>query len=78
MYKNTDSESEVSLEAPAIPYQQHSNYLINPHWLQDECIKNGSIDFLSTLEEEFWKQLIKKYLHPIENDVESQVRFLKE
>ena len=78
VYKNTDSESEVSLEAPAIPYQQHSNYLISPHWLQDECIKNGAVDFLPILEEEFWKQLIKKYLHPIEYDVESQVRFLKE
>lgn len=70
---NTDSEVELSEQISTSDHQEESNYLINPYWLQDERLKNGKIDFLSYTEEEFWKQLIRKYLHPIENDMEKQV-----
>ncbi|XP_076245365.1 chitin synthase chs-2 [Calliopsis andreniformis] len=70
--QDTDSKSEVSAEVSESCYQKYSNYLVNPYWFQNECIKNGQVDFLSTTEENFWKQLIEKYLYPIENDVEKQ------
>lgn len=75
--ESTSSESEISIQAPIRPYQRYPNDLVSPCWLQDECIKTGEVDFLSTMEEEFWRQLIEKYLYPIENDAEKQVRFFQ-
>ncbi|XP_050482557.1 chitin synthase chs-2-like isoform X1 [Bombus huntii] len=69
---NTDTESETSECTFTNNNQEDPNYVINPYWIQDEHLKNGKIDFLSYAEEEFWRQLIKKYLHPIEIDVERQ------
>ncbi|XP_043255985.1 chitin synthase chs-2-like [Colletes gigas] len=70
--EDTDSESEISEETSSTFYKGFSNYLINPNWLKDEHMQNGKVDFLSTSEEEFWKQLIEKYLHPIEKDLVKQ------
>ncbi|XP_076622965.1 chitin synthase chs-2 [Colletes latitarsis] len=72
LYEGTDSESEISEQTSSTFYKGFSNYLINPNWLQDKHMQTGKVDFLSTSEEEFWKQLIEKYLHPIEKDVEKQ------
>lgn len=73
LYEGTDSESKISIQASDTIHEEYSNYLISPNWLQDKHVQNGKVDFLSTSEEEFWKQLIEKYLYPIENDVEQQV-----
>lgn len=73
---NTDTESETSECTFTNNNQEDPNYVINPYWIQDEHLKNGKIDFLSYAEEEFWRQLIKKYLHPIEIDVERQVSMI--
>ncbi|XP_034938780.1 chitin synthase chs-2-like [Chelonus insularis] len=45
-----------------------SNYLISPHWIQDPDLRKGQVEFLSHEEELFWKQLIKKYLQPLDED----------
>lgn len=76
--RNTDCEIEISEDTFTNDYQENSNYLINPYWLQDKRLKNGKVDFLSFEEEEFWKQLIKKYLFPIENDIKKQQNITKE
>lgn len=73
-YKDVeDDESDVLTQASATSSQDQSSFLISPYWLQDERMRNGEVDFLSNLEEEFWKDLIGKYLRPIESDEESQV-----
>ncbi|XP_054005861.1 chitin synthase chs-2-like [Hylaeus anthracinus] len=78
LYESTDSESETSTQTPTIFYEKYSNYLVSPNWLQNEHVQNGKVDFLSTSEEEFWKQLIEIYLYPIENDEEKQKSTAKE
>ncbi|XP_050401180.2 chitin synthase chs-2 [Patella vulgata] len=40
----------------------------NPHWLSLEFVGNGPVEVLSETEEEFWQYLIKKYLHPLNED----------
>ncbi|XP_076751332.1 chitin synthase chs-2 [Xylocopa sonorina] len=72
-----DSEIEIAEQISTDNYQDGTNYLINPYWIQDERLKDGKIDFLSYAEEGFWKQLIKLYLHPIENDMEKQQKIAK-
>lgn len=73
---DTGTESETSECIFTNNKQEDPNYVINPYWIQDKHLKNGKIDFLSYAEEEFWRQLIKKYLHPIEIDVERQVSMI--
>lgn len=80
IYKDVDDdESDVLTQVSATSSQDQSSFLISPYWLQDERLRRGVVDFLSNDEEEFWKDLIRKYLRPIESDEESQVswNFLK-
>lgn len=49
------------------------NFLVSPCWLQDPRLQDGEIDFLTTDEEIFWKQLIKKYLLPLDTNKQEQV-----
>jgi chitin synthase len=37
-----------------------------PDWLYEDAIRKGNIDSLSSEEEQFWDDLIKKYLQPLE------------
>lgn len=73
IYQDVDDEkSDVSTQVSATSSQDQS-FLISPYWFQDERLRRCQADFLSDDEEEFWKDLIGKYLRPIENDEESQV-----
>jgi len=67
IYKNVDDddESDVLTQVSATSSQDQSSFLISPYWLQDERLRRGVVDFLSNDEEEFWKDLIGKYLRPI-------------
>jgi len=38
-------------------------------------LKKGEVDFLSSAEVQFWKDLIDKYLFPIDQDKGEQVNF---
>lgn len=75
-YKDIDDdESDVLTQVSEVSsHDRSSNFLISPYWLQDERMRKGEVDFLSNSEEEFWKDLIAKYLRTIESDEESQVQ----
>lgn len=49
----------------------HQKYL--PHWLADDDLKNSETETLPVTEEQFWLDLIKKYLEPIEPTDEEKV-----
>ncbi|XP_011705416.1 PREDICTED: uncharacterized protein LOC105460624 isoform X2 [Wasmannia auropunctata] len=79
IYKDDDDdESDVLTQVSITSSQDQSSYLISPYWLQDERLRRGIVDFLSNDEEEFWKDLIGKYLRPIESDEESQNKITQE
>ncbi|XP_050419061.2 chitin synthase chs-2 [Patella vulgata] len=44
----------------------------SPYWLRDNDIGEGRVRYLSPEEIRFWKDLISKYLFPLENNVEHQ------
>lgn len=50
---------------------QQNNYL--PDWLNDECMKNARNDTISVNEEQFWMDLIEKYLKPLDKNEEDEV-----
>lgn len=51
-----------------------SNFLTRPYWLNDEGLKKGEVDVLSLQEEQFWKDLLEKYLYPIDEDKTEKVK----
>lgn len=48
--------------------------LINPYWIEDKDLKDGEVMYLADNELTFWKELIIKYLHPIDSDKDHQAR----
>ncbi|XP_070509758.1 chitin synthase chs-2 isoform X4 [Chironomus tepperi] len=69
-----DSSSEDSESDTSTAPQNERDFLTNPYWIEDADLKNGEVDFLSSAEIQFWKDLIDKYLYPIDQDKEEQDR----
>ena len=42
------------------------NDLVNPYWIDDPYLKNGTVEYLPRGEENFWKELIEELLKPFE------------
>lgn len=53
--------------------QEERDDLINPYWIEDPDLSKGEVDFLTTAETEFWKDLIDLYLRPIDENKEELV-----
>ncbi|CAG2066458.1 unnamed protein product, partial [Timema podura] len=64
-----DTETVSSTE----PRQQRDD-MINPYWIEDKDLKKGEVDFITSSETLFWKDLLDKYLHPIDENKEEKVR----
>lgn len=61
-FEDDDTEEEVEI------YKEPRDDESNPFWIEDEDLKKGPVDFLTGNEKEFWKDLIKKYLEPLQMD----------
>lgn len=48
--------------------------LLNPYWIEDKELKNGEVAYLHPQEISFWKELIERYLYPIDQNKEHQAR----
>ncbi|CAH2066866.1 unnamed protein product, partial [Iphiclides podalirius] len=66
-------EYEDSDDSADIPREERDD-LINPYWIEDPNLQKGEVDFLTTAETEFWKDLIDAYLRPIDENKEEQER----
>jgi len=68
-----DTESQDESE-PTEPQEERDD-LINPFWVEDsKGLGRGEIDYLSGAEVQFWKDLVDKYLHPIDADSKKQAK----
>ncbi|XP_013133729.1 PREDICTED: uncharacterized protein LOC106099671 isoform X4 [Papilio polytes] len=68
------SEADTMSTAP----RERRDDLINPYWIEDPELKKGEVDFLSQSETQFWKDLIDKYLYPIDANKEEQARISRD
>ncbi|XP_034174896.2 hyaluronan synthase-like protein kkv isoform X6 [Osmia lignaria lignaria] len=69
---NTDAETVTSQNTEG--NREGSHFLSRPYWLNDDGLKKGEIDVLSLQEEQFWKDLLEKYLYPIDEDKAEKAR----
>jgi chitin synthase len=53
--------------------KQERDDMINPYWIEDRDLKKGEVDYISSAEAQFWKDLLEKYLHPIDDNKEEKV-----
>lgn len=72
-----NGESEAESEQSQDNERPHDGHFPSsrPYWLSDEGLKNGEVDVLSMQEETFWKELLEKYLYPIDEDKTEKVKF---
>ncbi|KAJ2953678.1 hypothetical protein O0L34_g1295 [Tuta absoluta] len=70
----SDSETDTLSTSP----RERRDDLINPYWIEDPELKKGEVDFLSQSEIQFWRDLIDKYLYPIDANKEEQARISKD
>ncbi|XP_017770728.1 PREDICTED: uncharacterized protein LOC108558345 [Nicrophorus vespilloides] len=67
---SSESDSETMSTVP----QNKRDDLINPYWIEDPELCKGEVEFLSTAEIQFWKDLLDKYLYPIDENKEEKAR----
>ncbi|KAL9891261.1 hyaluronan synthase-like protein kkv isoform 2-T2 [Glossina fuscipes fuscipes] len=72
--EKSDGETEESGSDTSAEPRQERDFLTNPYWIEDPELRKGEVDFLSSSEIQFWKDLIDKYLYPIDNDPVEQAR----
>lgn len=53
--------------------QNERDPLTNPYWIEDPELRKGEVDYLSTTEIQFWKDLLDKYLYPIDANKDEEV-----
>ncbi|XP_055379222.1 chitin synthase chs-2 isoform X1 [Condylostylus longicornis] len=68
------NESDTSSAESSAPNTEDRDFLTNPYWIEDPELRKGEVDFMSSSEIQFWKDLIDKYLYPIDQDKEEQAR----
>ena len=66
--QDLDMESDDADNSTMTEHREPRDDLINPFWLEDKVFGRGEVDYLSGGEITFWKDLIEKYLYPLDED----------
>ena len=69
--RGSETETEASQHNDGI---RETDFHSRPFWLNDDGLKKGEVDILSLQEEQFWKDLLDKYLYPIDDDKAEKVK----
>ena len=69
--ENLESEDSISQSSGD---KEERDDLINPFWIEDRELGWGEVDHMSGVEITFWKDLIDKYLHPIDADKQREAK----
>ncbi|XP_044267838.1 chitin synthase chs-2 isoform X2 [Tribolium madens] len=73
-----ESANETDSETVSTVPQNKRDDLVNPYWIEDPDVRKGEVEFLSSAEILFWKDLLDKYLYPIDENKEEKARIAKE
>merc|ERR1712142_5103 len=74
--ESVDMDTEEDASHTTEPKEERDD-LINPFWIEDRDLGRGEVDYLSGPEIQFWKDLIEKYLFPIDADKAKQAEITK-
>lgn len=68
-----DASSESESDTVSTVPRNRRDDLVNPYWIEDPDLRKGEVEFLSSNEIQFWRDLLEKYLHPIDEDKNEKV-----
>nr|CAI5837000.1 unnamed protein product [Callosobruchus analis] len=68
---DSDEDTTASLNGPPRPKRDE---LVNPYWIEDPDVGKGEVEYLSSNELSFWKDLLEKYLYPLDENKEEKAR----
>ncbi|XP_050306093.1 chitin synthase chs-2 isoform X2 [Anthonomus grandis grandis] len=71
---NEDASSESDSESTSTVPQNKRDELVNPYWIEDPDVGKGEVEYLSSTEMQFWKDLLAKYLYPLDENKEEKAR----
>merc|ERR1719186_1692707 len=74
--ESVDMDTEEDASHTTEPKEERDD-LINPFWIEDRDLGRGEVDYLSGPEIQFWKDLIEKYLYPIDADKAKQAEITR-
>lgn len=77
-FGSIDSPENDDMDSMAEEKRNKREDLLNPFWIEDKGLKNGEVAYLHPQEIAFWKELIEKYLYPIDQNKEHQARVAME
>ncbi|XP_068231758.1 chitin synthase chs-2-like isoform X2 [Palaemon carinicauda] len=69
--ENLDDEFSDSESEQSGPKEERDD-LVNPYWMEDKALKRGEVDYMSGVEVQFFKDLIEKYLYPLDKNANEQ------
>jgi len=52
--------------------------LVNPYWVSDRDLGTGPVRLLDSVEAQFWRKLIDKYLYPIDADKAHEAKLVRD
>lgn len=64
--ENDNDEEDIMEDIPLISESFDKNSNLLPDWLYDNDLKDGDTETISAAEEQFWTDLIEKYLKPLD------------
>ncbi|XP_066155137.1 chitin synthase chs-2 isoform X1 [Euwallacea fornicatus] len=69
-----DGSSESDSESTSTVPQNKRDDLVNPYWIEDPDVLKGEVEYLNSNELQFWKDLLEKYLYPLDENKEEKAR----
>lgn len=72
-----ESSAESDTETASTLPKNKRDDLVNPYWIEDPDVGKGEVEYLSSNEMLFWKDLLEKYLFPLDENKEEKVTFSK-
>lgn len=70
-----DASSESDSESTSTVPQNKRDDLVNPYWIEDPDVGKGEVEYLNSNELQFWKDLLEKYLYPLDENKEEKVSY---
>ena len=64
--ENDNDDEDAMEDIPLITESLDKNSNLLPDWLYDNDLINGDTETISAAEEQFWTDLIEKYLKPLD------------
>ncbi|KAL1514128.1 hypothetical protein ABEB36_003439 [Hypothenemus hampei] len=69
-----EASSESDSESTSTVPQNRRDDLVNPYWIEDPDVGKGEVEYLGSNELQFWKDLLEKYLYPLDENKEEKAR----